>query len=221
MSEDQLRSQLYGAFANRAHIYHLLFTQLQSELGTEKAAELMGRAIYQRGVQQAAKYASFAPRDLAGLGRAFVCQPARRRGHVRARSGALRCRQPGHQIPSLPAQRSLAGCQPGAGGGGHTLPDCGPGRQRHVRGSWLPVPRRHVSARRRRLLLPARPGTQLGSGKKRVEHFRLSAGLARALQVPSTRTRTFAWAVSARCPRTRCGREVGGNTVSPRAEDVI
>ena len=72
MSEDQLRSQLYGAFANRAHIYHLLFTQLQSELGTEKAAELMGRAIYQRGVQQAAKYASFAPRDLAGLGRAFV-----------------------------------------------------------------------------------------------------------------------------------------------------
>ncbi len=72
MSEDQLRSQLYDAFANRAHIYHLLFTQLQSELGTEKAAELMGRAIYQRGVQQAAKYASFAPRDLAGLGRAFV-----------------------------------------------------------------------------------------------------------------------------------------------------
>jgi len=72
MSEDQLRQQLYDAFANRAHIYHLLFTQLRSELGPEKAAELMGRAIYQRGVQKAAKYASFAPGDLAGLGRAFV-----------------------------------------------------------------------------------------------------------------------------------------------------
>ncbi len=72
MSEEMLRRQLYDAFANRAHIYHLLFTHLQSELGAKKAAELMGRAIYQRGVQKAAKYASFAPRDLAALRRAFV-----------------------------------------------------------------------------------------------------------------------------------------------------
>jgi hypothetical protein len=72
MSEEQLRRQLYDAFANRAHIYHLLFTQLRSELGAERAAELMGRAIYQRGVQKAAQYARFAPRDLEGLGRAFI-----------------------------------------------------------------------------------------------------------------------------------------------------
>jgi hypothetical protein len=32
----------------------------------------MGRAIYQRGVQNAARYASFTPRDLEGLGRAFL-----------------------------------------------------------------------------------------------------------------------------------------------------
>jgi hypothetical protein len=72
MSEDKLRRQLYDAFANRAHIYHLLFCQLRSELGTEKAAELMERAIYQRGAQNAARYAPFAPRDLEGLRQAFL-----------------------------------------------------------------------------------------------------------------------------------------------------
>jgi hypothetical protein len=72
MSEEKLRHQLYEAFANRAHIYHLLFSQLRSELGVERAAELMGRAIYQRGVQNAGKYASFAPQDLEGLRQAFV-----------------------------------------------------------------------------------------------------------------------------------------------------
>ena len=72
MSEETLRRQLYASFANRAHIYHLLFNQLRSELGAERAAEVMGRAIYQRGIQNAARFASFAPRDLEGLGRAFL-----------------------------------------------------------------------------------------------------------------------------------------------------
>jgi hypothetical protein len=72
MSEEKLRQQLYDSFANRAHIYHLLYKQLRSELGPEKAAELMGRAIRERGVQKAGSYASFAPRDLEGLKRAFV-----------------------------------------------------------------------------------------------------------------------------------------------------
>jgi hypothetical protein len=72
MSEEKLRRQLYDSVANRAHIYQLLFNQLQSELGAEKAAELMGRAIYQRGAQIGTKYASFAPRDLEGLKQAFL-----------------------------------------------------------------------------------------------------------------------------------------------------
>src|SRR5208283_4841374 len=38
----------------------------------EKAADLMGRAIRQRGAQNAGKYAFFAPRDLEGLRQAFV-----------------------------------------------------------------------------------------------------------------------------------------------------
>lgn len=72
MSEETLRRQLYESFANRAHIYHLLFRELRAELGAEKAAELMGRALYQRGAQVGARYASFAPRDLEGLKRAFL-----------------------------------------------------------------------------------------------------------------------------------------------------
>src|SRR5271169_6232679 len=37
MSEEKLRQQLYDSFANRAHVYHLLFRQLRSELGELKA----------------------------------------------------------------------------------------------------------------------------------------------------------------------------------------
>ncbi len=72
MSEEQLRRQLYDSYANRAHIYRLLFEELRAALGEEKAAELMGRAIFRRGAQQAAKYAPFAPADLGGLKEAFV-----------------------------------------------------------------------------------------------------------------------------------------------------
>ena len=72
MSEETLRKQLYDSYANRAHIYHLLFKELRAELGAEKAAELMGRAIRQRGADNAGKYESFAPRDLEGLQQAFV-----------------------------------------------------------------------------------------------------------------------------------------------------
>jgi len=72
VSEDQLRRQLYDSFANRAHVYRLLFEELRAEFGEARAAGLMGRAIYRRGTEQAAKFAPFAPRDLAGLREAFV-----------------------------------------------------------------------------------------------------------------------------------------------------
>jgi hypothetical protein len=72
VSEERLRRQLYDSFANRAHVYRLLFEELRAELGEAKAAALMGRAIYRRGAQQAAKYAPFAPADLGALKEAFV-----------------------------------------------------------------------------------------------------------------------------------------------------
>jgi hypothetical protein len=72
VSEEQLRRQLYDSFANRAHVYRLLLGELRAELGEVKAAELLGRAVYRRGAEQAAKYAPFAPADLAGLREAFL-----------------------------------------------------------------------------------------------------------------------------------------------------
>ncbi|MHB8902270.1 MAG: L-2-amino-thiazoline-4-carboxylic acid hydrolase [Thermoguttaceae bacterium] len=72
MSEEQLRSQLYDSFKNRAAIYYLIFCELREELGAGRAEELMKRAIYKRGLQKGTKYAPYAPGDLAGLREAFV-----------------------------------------------------------------------------------------------------------------------------------------------------
>ncbi len=72
MSEETLRQQLYESYANRALIYHHLLQQLRAELGDQRAEEVMGRAIYQRGAQLASRYARFAPADLQGLRDAFV-----------------------------------------------------------------------------------------------------------------------------------------------------
>ena len=71
--EDQLREQLYDSFKNRAMLYYLIFDEMRQELGPQKAAEILGRAIYRRGAQKGKqKYARFAPDDLAGLQRAFL-----------------------------------------------------------------------------------------------------------------------------------------------------
>jgi len=71
--EETLRQQLYGSYKNRAIIYYLIYDELRSELGAERAEELMARAIYRRGVQKGEqKYRHLAPADLAGLKEAFV-----------------------------------------------------------------------------------------------------------------------------------------------------
>jgi len=73
MSEAELREQLYDSFKNRAILYYLIFDEMRRELGAEQAAEILGRAIYRRGEQKGkAKYARFAPDDLAGLQEAFL-----------------------------------------------------------------------------------------------------------------------------------------------------
>ena len=72
MSEDQLRTQLYDSFKNRAVLYYLIFSELRDEVGEEKAEEIMKRAIYKRGVQKGAKYACYAPNDMEGLKEDFV-----------------------------------------------------------------------------------------------------------------------------------------------------
>ncbi len=72
MSEEKLRTQLYGSFKNRAVLYYSIFSELRDEIGAEKAEEIMKRAIYKRGVLKGEKYAAFAPGDMAGLRAAFV-----------------------------------------------------------------------------------------------------------------------------------------------------
>jgi len=71
-SEERLRQDLYGAFRNRALLYHHLFDTLRKELGEARAVEVMGRAIYARGTEIGKAFARYAPDDLAGLRDAFV-----------------------------------------------------------------------------------------------------------------------------------------------------
>jgi hypothetical protein len=71
--EEQLRTQLYDSFKNRAILYYLIFDELRQEIGAAKAEEILARAIYRRGQQKGReKYARFGPEDLAGLRKAFV-----------------------------------------------------------------------------------------------------------------------------------------------------
>jgi hypothetical protein len=73
MSEETLRRQLYDSYKNRAMIYRLVFDELRSELGVERAEAILMRAIYRRGVEiGSSRFARFAPCDLAGLTAAFL-----------------------------------------------------------------------------------------------------------------------------------------------------
>jgi hypothetical protein len=61
-----------AAFENRAQMYYYIFDELSEELGAEKAAEVMRRAIRRRGVEVGRKYGPAAEtRDLAEVGRIF------------------------------------------------------------------------------------------------------------------------------------------------------
>ena len=70
--ERRLRDELYAAFKNRALIYRHMFETLRAEHGEARAAEIMGRAIYARGVEIGKSFARYAPKDFAGLRDAFV-----------------------------------------------------------------------------------------------------------------------------------------------------
>lgn len=67
------RAETRAAFENRAMIYAHVFDVLAEELGSERAADLMTRAIYRRGVEVGAKYRPAARAgDLEEVGRLFV-----------------------------------------------------------------------------------------------------------------------------------------------------
>ena len=72
MSEDDLRKQLYGSFKNRALMYWHVFKVLQKEVGEQKAADIMKRGIYKRGLEIGTQFKKFAPADLDGLKNTFL-----------------------------------------------------------------------------------------------------------------------------------------------------
>jgi hypothetical protein len=68
----QSRSETRAAFANRALVYLNIYEELSDELGPEKAAEVMKRAIRRRGEDVGRKYHGAAQAgDLEAVGRLF------------------------------------------------------------------------------------------------------------------------------------------------------
>ena len=49
---EKLRAELRGSYANRALLYYLIFDEMRTELGAERAEQIMSRAIYKRGLQK-------------------------------------------------------------------------------------------------------------------------------------------------------------------------
>lgn len=69
----QARAEVRASFENRALIYAHIFDVLAEELGSERATELMTRAIRRRGVEVGAKYRAAARvGDLEEVARIFV-----------------------------------------------------------------------------------------------------------------------------------------------------
>ena len=72
MAEQQLRKELIGSFKNRAMLYFHFFDQMRKEVGEAKAAEIMSKAIYARGLEIGKQFAKYAPGDMKGIRDAFL-----------------------------------------------------------------------------------------------------------------------------------------------------
>jgi predicted ArsR family transcriptional regulator len=65
-------AQLVAAFKSRALFYLAVYEEMKQEFGAQKAAEVMRRAIYKRGLATGAQFKQFAPANLKGLSEAFL-----------------------------------------------------------------------------------------------------------------------------------------------------
>lgn len=71
-SVEASRAETRAAFENRALLYAYIYEELEDELGEERAAELMKRAIHRRGLEVGRKYRPAAHvGDLEEVGRLF------------------------------------------------------------------------------------------------------------------------------------------------------
>jgi hypothetical protein len=70
---ERSRAETRSAFENRALVYAYLFDELEAELGTQRAADVMKRAIFRRGLDIGRRYRAAAEAgDLDEVGRLFV-----------------------------------------------------------------------------------------------------------------------------------------------------
>jgi hypothetical protein len=72
MSDEKMREFLVNAIKARALFYYAFYKEFSAEIGPEKTAEIMKRAIYKRGVGIGQQFKEFAPCDMAGLKTAFL-----------------------------------------------------------------------------------------------------------------------------------------------------
>jgi L-2-amino-thiazoline-4-carboxylic acid hydrolase-like protein len=72
MGKPDMRKLLVDAIKARAMFYHAFYKEFSAEIGTERTAELMKRAIYKRGLEIGKRFAKFAPDDMEGLKTAFL-----------------------------------------------------------------------------------------------------------------------------------------------------
>jgi hypothetical protein len=72
VSEDIRREELHAAFKNRAILYYLIFDELRGEIGEERAAEILKRAVYRRGEQVGQQFRQYGPDNFEGLRDAFL-----------------------------------------------------------------------------------------------------------------------------------------------------
>jgi len=69
---EQSQAETRASFENRAQMYAYIYEELSDELGPERAAEVMKRAIYRRGLEIGRKYRAAAQAgDLAEVGAIF------------------------------------------------------------------------------------------------------------------------------------------------------
>src|SRR5512141_725237 len=69
---EQARRETRAAFENRALMYYYIFDELATEIGRDRAVDVMKRAIRRRGVEVGRKYAAAAKAgDLDEVARIF------------------------------------------------------------------------------------------------------------------------------------------------------
>lgn len=72
MSETMMRDHMINAIKSRALFYYAFYKEFSAELGPEKTAEIMKRAIYKRGVEIGKQFRQYGPNDMEGLKAAFL-----------------------------------------------------------------------------------------------------------------------------------------------------